>query len=226
MNEVWQPSAPNFPEQEAAGLFDELHADVRTFCDLYDRLEGTRLVGVPSLLRRGKQVQHGMAAWTKHDLEEIVRWRKIQSLRPKIDANIELSLAHAFMLQDEESRIDVLCRIPGIGPVLASVLLTLTYPEKYAPLDSHTWNTLSRLGFELRKRQFSGGGYTVHELVRYIRIVRSLAKSMNTQPWDMAKALHAFDKMNTKTKWKSEFDLIKLTSSHPASITKSHNSRA
>jgi hypothetical protein len=225
LDRVWQPNCPDHTELDAATVFDEFRGDLATLGALYDKLENNSLIEIPSLLRRGMQVQRGMAAWTKHDLEGIIRWKKIQSLMPRIDTSIELRLAQAFMLQDEESRVEVLCRIPGIGPVLASVLLTLTSPEKYAPLDSHTWNALSRLGFELRKRPFSGGGYTVHELLRYIRIVRSLAKSMNTLPWDVAKALHALDKVNTKTKWKSEFDLIKLASSHPASIIKSHNSR-
>jgi hypothetical protein len=143
---------------------------------------------------------------------------------PKIGENIELRLAQALRLQDEESRIEDLCRIPGVGPVVASVLLTLTFPERYAPLDSHAWSALFRLGFGLRKRPYSGGGYTAHELFRYTRIVRSLAKSMHTLPWDMAKALHAGDKVGTETKWKSEFDLIKLTSSSSVSFGKSHNS--
>jgi len=145
-------------------------------------------------------------------------------LMPKIGEDIEVRLAQALKLQDEESRIEDLCRIPGVGPALASVLLTLTFPERYAPLDSHTWNALFRLGFELRKRPYSAGGYTAHELFRYTRIVRSLAKSMGTSPWDLAKALHAWEKVSTERKWKSEFNLIKLTSSRPAPFIKCHNS--
>ena len=226
MDRVWQPNVSNQAEQEATNGFDEFQSDLATFGALYDRLENDWPFGIPSLLSRGRQVQRGTATWTKHDLEKIVRWRKIQSLMPRIDENVELRLAQALRLEDEESKIEDLCRIPGVGPVLASVLLTLTFPEKYAPLDNHTWNALSRLGFELRKRPYSGGGYTAHELFRYTRIVRSLAKSMNTPPWDTAKALHAWDKVCTKTKWKSEFDLIRFTSSRPTSFTKARNSRA
>jgi hypothetical protein len=224
LERVWQPNGHYRPGEETTSVFDEFFGNLVTFSALYDKLESDRSVGISSLLRRGRQVQRGMANWTKHDLEEIVGWRRIQSLMPKIEGNIELSLARAFALQDEESSIEALCRIPGIGPVLASLLLTLTSPEKYAPLDNHAWNALSRLGFEIRKRPFSGGGYTAHELVRYTKIVRSLAKSMNMLPWDVAKALHALDKVNTKTKWKNEFDLIRLTSSQPASNSKPYKS--
>ena len=226
MDRAWQPTGSYYTEQEVTHVFEDFQSHFASFGALYDRLENGSTFEIPDLLRRGRQVQRGMAAWTKHDIEDIVRWKRIQSLMPRIDENIELRLAQALKLQDEERRIEDLCRIPGVGPVLASVLLTLTFPERYAPLDNHAWNALSRLGFELRKRPYSGGGYTAHELFRYTRIVRSLAKSMDTLPWDMAKALHALDKVDTETKWKSEFDLIRFTSSHPASFTKARNSRA
>jgi hypothetical protein len=225
LDRVWQPNGSNYTEQEAIHVFEDFQSDFASFGALYDRLENGSAFEIPSLLLR-RQVQRGMAAWTKHDLEEIVRWRRIQSLMSKIDENIELRLAQALRLQDEVSRIEDLCRIPGVGSVLASVLLTLTFPERYAPLDCHAWNALFRLGFDLRKRPYSGRGYTAHEVFRYTRILRSLAKSMDTLPWNMAKALHAWDKVATETKWKSEFDLIKLTSSRSVSFGKSHNSRA
>jgi hypothetical protein len=110
---------------------------------------------------------------------------------------------------------------PSIGPVLTSILLTLTYPREYAPLDSHSWNGLRRLGFDLLNKPFSGGGYAVHELLRYLTIVRSLAKEMKTRPWDIAKALHALDQVNTKPKWKREFDTLK---SKPTLQTLTHSS--
>lgn len=226
MDSVWQSDGSNHTEQEATHVFENFQSDFASFGALYDRLENDSPFEIPNLLRRGRQVQRGMAAWTKHDLEEIVRWRRIQSLMPKIDENIKFRLAQALRVQDEESRIEDLCRIPGVGPVLASVLLTLTFPEKYAPLDNHAWNALFCLGFDIRKRPYSGGGYTAHELFRYTRIVRALAKSMDTLPWDMAKALHAWDKVSTETKWKSEFDLVKLTSSCSVPFIKSRNSRA
>jgi len=183
---------------------------------VYDRLETmVEASQVLGLLGLGKRVREGNRGWTKDDLESITRWKRMQPLMANIEreANIELRLAHAFKVQDEESRIEALCRIPGIGPVLASVLLTLTFPEKYAPLDSHTWNALSRLGFELRNRPFSGGGYTIPELLRYLRLMKSLAKVMKATPWEVAKALCALDQVKTRTKWKREFDLLKSSAS-------------
>lgn len=201
------------PDQEAFEGLGEFYVDFTVFRSLYERLE-TEREGIEALdlLRRGEQVEHGGRRWTKDDLEDVFRWKNRQPLLPKIEKeapDVEKRLAYAFEINDEEEKIDALCRIPFIGPVLTSILLTLTYPTEYAPLDSHSWNGLCSLGFDLSKRPFSGGGYSVHELLRYLSIVRSLAKQMKTPPWDVAKALHALDQVNTKTKWKRAFDTLK-----------------
>jgi hypothetical protein len=167
---------------------------------------------VLELLEVGKQVRQGIRRWTKSDLGNILRWKHMHSLMPRIvreTPDIEIRLAHALCVQDEESRMEALCRIRDIGPALASVLLTLTFPKRYAPLDHHAWNGLCRLGFELARKPFSGGGYSIAELMRYEKIVVTLARMANTTPWDVAKALHALDQVSLKTKWKREFDSLK-----------------
>ena len=180
--------------------------------EVYVRMEReTEARQVLVLLNRGRQVRQDSGKWTKRDLESVVRWRHMHALIPNIErqADIELRLAEAFKVQDEESRTEALCRIPGIGPVLASVLLTLTFPEEYAPLDNHTWKALSSLGFELRNRPSSGGGYRIPELLRYQRLMKSLAKKTGSIPWETAKALYALDQVKTRAKWKLKFDSIK-----------------
>jgi hypothetical protein len=198
----------------AASLdLDEFGQDFSLLSALYDKLEMAReTTFVPELLETGKQVRQGTGTWTKDDLRSIVRWKHMHSLMPKIARearDIELRLAHAFDVQDEESRMAALGRIPGIGPAIASVLLTLTFPEKYASLDNHAWNGLCRIGFELTRRPFSGGGYSIAELRRYEKILVILARMVNATPSDVAKALHALDQVSLKTKWKREFDSLK-----------------
>jgi hypothetical protein len=201
----------------AASLrLDKFDQDFSRLRALYDNLKMTReTTFVLELLETGKRVRQGTRTWTKDDLGTIVRWNHMQPLMPKIvreAPDIEVLLAHAFDVQDEENRMEALCRIPGIGPALASVMLTLTFPEKYAPLDSHAWSGLCRLGFELPKKPFSGGGYTISELLRYLRIIRTLAKAVDATPWEAAKALHALDQAGTKSKWKREFDSLRSPS--------------
>lgn len=121
----------------AASLrLDEFDQDFSRLRTLYDNLKMTReTTFVLELLETGKRVRQGTRTWTKDDLGTIVRWNHMQPLMPKIvreAPDIEVLLAHAFDVQDEENRMEALCRIPGIGPALASVMLTLTFPEKYA----------------------------------------------------------------------------------------------
>lgn len=205
------------PDEEDPGggallLFDLFSEEFVLLRTLYDKMGGMEEASeVLGLLELGKQVRQGTREWTKDDLESIVRWKHMEALMSKIEreANLGLRLAQAFRVRDEESRTEALCRIPGIGPVLASVLLTLTFPDKYAPLDNRTWSALSSLGFELRKRPYSGGGYTIPELLRYLRLMKALAKIARATPWEAAKALYALDQVKTRTKWKREFDSLK-----------------
>jgi hypothetical protein len=200
------------PHGEGLLTYDLFSEEFGLLGALYDRMETMAEASeILALLNVGKRLRRGTREWTKGDLQFIIRWRHMEALMSRIgqEANTELRLAQAFKVQDEQSRTAALCRIPGVGPVLASVLLTLTFPNKYAPLDNHTWSALSSLGFELRNRPFSGGGYTIPELLRYLRLTKALAKIARGTPWETAKALYALDQVRTRTKWKREFDSLK-----------------
>jgi hypothetical protein len=181
---------------------------------LYDRMD--RSVLVSRLLDTGKGVRVGVKSWGKSDLETIIHWKHMQPLMARIEAsNIESRLADAFRVKDGEERIEDLCSIPGVGPALASILLALTCPEEYAPLDSHAWKALCRLGFDLPSKPFSGGGYTIPELMRYLGFIRNLADEVKASPWAIAKALHALDKAKVNKKWRNELASLRSASKHP-----------
>jgi len=189
--------------------FGDFIRDFSVYRAIYDELEATK---EPCLVLRlldvGKQVKGGTRSWTTSDLQDIIRWKRLQPLMPRIQngtSDIEERLENASRIRDEEAAVEALCNIRGIGPALASILLTLTFPEKYAPLDCHTWNALSHLGFDLQKRPNSGGSFTVSELARYLRIIRKLARDTSSTPWEAAKALYALDKVKTRTKWQNKF---------------------
>jgi hypothetical protein len=135
--------------------------------------------------------------WTKSDLKDIIRWKRMHRLIPRIEnaPDIEERLEAAFMIQDERARIDALCRIPGIGPVLASAILMFTSPETYALLDCHAWNALGFLGFHLPKKGVSSGSFTIPELLEFLRIIKKLAKEKATTPSEIHNALYALDRV-------------------------------
>ncbi len=71
--------------------------------------------------------------WTKHDLLDIIAWKRLQALRKWITENereLERHLNKILKIEDDEWRIESLCRGSGFGPVLASAILTLTWPEE------------------------------------------------------------------------------------------------
>jgi len=165
----------------------------------------------PHLLNIGKQVQQGIRSWTKSDLKDIVRWKRCPGVMLQIEntPDIDERLKHAFKIKDEENRLKALCRIPGVGRVVASAMLTFTSPEFYGILDRHAWNGLNILGFNLPRKDGDGMNFTFLQLLMFLRIVRKLAAHKGTTPAEVCKALYALDKVRENKKWKAQLDIIK-----------------
>jgi len=184
--------------------------EFQLYLTLYGELESPEwLSQISRLLGIGREVQRGSRMWTKSDLELIARWKQLHPVMSRIEKNgqdVEKRLRQAYSIREENARIDFMCRTPGIGPVLTSLILTLTYPEKYAPLELHAWNALAHLGFDVARKDYSGGSFTAPELSRYLEIVRKLANEAGTTPWEIAKGLHAINKVETSKKWRNQFD--------------------
>jgi hypothetical protein len=178
----------------------------------YEEMEMSRQLSLTQrLLEAGKQVRQGTRTWTKQDLKDVARWKHLQPLMSRIEKNLEdidKSLGHVFEIQNEAERIEALCRIPGIGPALASMILTFTFPDTFCPIDYHAWNGLRSLGFGFMRKDGSGTAFTVSEFFEYLKAVRKLAKERNTTPWEVAKALHALDKVKNRKRWRESFDSI------------------
>ena len=151
----------------------------------------------------GKRVRNGEQTWTKLDLMDVIRWKRLHSLGKRISQSapeLEQSLNEALTAGDGEDRVGALCRMQGFGPVLASAILTLTWPDSYGFLDYHSWAALRALGFDVSERQFSGGGFTVSEFLRFLKMVRQLADQAGSSPAQIADSLYAFDYVNRKHK--------------------------
>jgi hypothetical protein len=133
----------------------------------------------------GKEPNQGIKSWTKRELEDLFRSKHLHHFFAKIDGtpNLEKHLTNAFRIQEEKARIEAICEIPGIGPVLASVMLESMSPEVYGALNYHAWNALRLLSFNLSKKRAScRDSFTVHELLKYLEIVRMLARERGQRP--------------------------------------------
>jgi hypothetical protein len=104
-------------------------------------------------------------ALTGDEFLEICRWK----LGDAYDRSAELLESHsekrvrritelAFAVKDKDAdfalaaRLGILRLLPGVGIGLASAILALCHPRRYAPLDARVWNALfdeKRTSFEL-----------------------------------------------------------------------------
>jgi 2C-methyl-D-erythritol 2,4-cyclodiphosphate synthase len=74
---------------------------------------------------------------------------------------------------------------------MASAILALVFPEKYAVIDYRSWRRV----FEKEKRDFSACDYK-----EYLRRIRKLAQELGWQPQEVDLAIWAYDMKHEKTK--------------------------
>jgi hypothetical protein len=195
----------------SSSSFEEFLKNFHIYCAVYRRLESIDESTVDDdTSSLGRKPNLETRSWTRADLENLLQKKHLHHFFPKIDAapNLEKHLTNALRIQEEKARIETLCEIPGVGPVLASAMLESMSPEMYGALSCHAWNGLRLLGFDLPKKRASSDTFTVRELLKYLEIVRMLAREKGTTPAQMEKALYAFDKTVTDKRWKRQFTLI------------------
>ena len=202
----------------SSSSIDEFLRDFHIYCAVYCRLETVDEntdSDDTSILARKPDLE--TPSWAKVDLENLLQKKRLHHFFPKIDASPELQkhLLSAFGIQEEKAKIEALCEIRGIGPALASVVLESVSPEVYGALNSHAWNALRLLSFDLPGKRASQDSFTIRELLRYLEIVRRLAREMDTTPAQMARALYAYDKALTDNRWKRQFTLAFKHSATP-----------
>ena len=102
---------------------------------------------------------------SRDEFLDICRWqlgdqygRASHLLESSSEKRIKRTTQMAFACKDKEAefelagRVTILRLLPGVGIGVASAILALCYPKKYAPLDARVWRALfdeQRSGFEL-----------------------------------------------------------------------------
>ena len=98
-----------------------------------------------------------------------------------------LSIQHDNFDYETEIKVKILCSLRGVAEPVASAILTLVYPKKYAVIDYRVWS------------QVFGGGkknYSVNDYIRYLKVVKDMAIKLG---WDIQEVDHAiweYDKRN------------------------------
>jgi len=116
-------------------------------------------------------------AISKDQLSSIIEWRfgdkkhyfsRVSRILESVDdQEIKEVTRTALALSLDYYKMTLLCAIPGVGPVLASIILALYNPHEYGIFDREVWNQL----FPDEKADMSVEGY-----LRMLEGLRKLSK--------------------------------------------------
>jgi hypothetical protein len=121
---------------------------------------------------------------SRDEFLSICRWRLADQysrtarlLESSSEKRIKRTTRMAFSCKDKDAgfelaaRVTILRLLPGVGIGVASAVLALCYPKRYAPLDSRVWRAL----FDEQRSSFEPADYG-----RYLARLRELAAEVRT----------------------------------------------
>lgn len=133
----------------------------------------------------------------KNDLERILIWklrsqygRGAKIRQDNTDdvirsvTQLALNITHENERYETTLRLNLLSCLRGINTPIASAILTLTYPEKYAVIDFRNWRQL----FDEDKRSFS-----MREYIVYLGKIKEFAKELGWTPQEVDIAVWSHD---------------------------------
>lgn len=134
------------------------------------------------------------------DFDEILHWKlrgQYGRQRERRKANTEdvirtvtgaaLTIAHPDKEYEIELRVSILCALCGVGVPVASAVLALVFPEKYAVIDFRGWRQV----FGKEKTTFSIPDYR-----RYLQEIRRLADELKWPVQEVDLAIWEYDRLN------------------------------
>lgn len=137
---------------------------------------------------------------TLHEFDEILRWKlrgqyERQRERRKVNTcevirtvtTAALSLTHPDDDYEIELRLGILCTLRGVGVPVASAILALVFPERYAVIDFRGWRQV----FGEERTTFSVSDYK-----RYLREIQRLALELGWSVQEVDLAIWEYDRIN------------------------------
>ena len=134
---------------------------------------------------------------TKDDLVEIVEWKFNDLIRRKArilklvakndDAEIRRVSSYVFSLSSKYDSLKVhnLCFLDGVGPAVASTILTFCNPKEYGVFDIHIWREL-----------FGKEPEDLFTTDNYLKLLAELRRIANKHSLDVRIVEKAFFKKN------------------------------
>jgi hypothetical protein len=129
---------------------------------------------------------------SRSNIETIFKWkakgRRISRLRKNSDGNLADALTLAVAAKTERAATSVLCGLQGVDVPVASAILTVIEPERYAVID---FRALEALGRASRDR-------TVNFYIGYLNARRQVAKANHVSLRDLDRALWQWSSEQTQ----------------------------
>jgi len=141
----------------------------------------------------GRNIVNGN--YGRENLKVIVRWKSARKIG-FIDDNTDAEIAHALRFASapgisENSAVEILDKLHGVGVPMASAILTTIRPDKYTIID---FRALEALGIT---RWPSG---SVRFYLDYLRECRELARKLNVDLRTLDRALWQWSKEHGKSR--------------------------
>ncbi|MGC8786100.1 MAG: hypothetical protein ACP5Q1_01585 [Anaerolineae bacterium] len=137
---------------------------------------------------------------TSKEFDEILHWKlrgqygRQQQRRKANTGNIirtvtraALSITHPDEDYEIELRLGILCCLRGVGVPVASAILALVFPEKYAVIDFRGWRQI----FDEERTTFSISDYK-----QYLYEIKRLAAELGWLVQEVDLAIWEFDRVN------------------------------
>jgi hypothetical protein len=163
-----------------------------------DRAEAARLIECFATLRQTRDPLY----LASNDLDQILRWklrgqygRQAQRRAANTENLVRLvtqaafAITHSDSVYETELRLGLLCCLRGVGVPVASAILTLVYPDRYAVIDYRGW---SRVFGGKKKTSFLPSDY-----LRYLKRVRALAARLNWTVQETDEAIWEYDRRDS-----------------------------
>jgi len=136
---------------------------------------------------------------TLQEFDEILRWklrkqygrqRKLRAVNTdEVVRNITgaaFSVVHQDSDYEVELQVGILCTLRGVGVPVASAVLALVFPHKYAVIDFRGWRQV----FDERRTLFS-----IRDYRRYLGQIRQLADVLGWDPQEVDFAIWEYDRV-------------------------------
>jgi len=140
---------------------------------------------------------------TLDEFDQILRWklrnqynrqhnRRLANTDEVIRAvtSLALTIMHEDRDYEVELRLNLLCALRGVGISVASAVLALVFPKKYAVIDYRGWRQIF-----LEKKN----GFTINQYKKYLLEIRRLAEELDWDPQEVDLAIWKYDRRHSST---------------------------